>query len=315
MSQRSRLENVPIFAPFPQTNISIPNDDLVNQIIASIDPTILLKIRQYTYLEIKDLIAPKPKKNRSRQKIPRPQNPFVIFRRNEQAKMLSGLDPKMKESMLAFVSKAAGKDWKTANVEVKNVFNYLAQLAKKVHEETYPDYVYQPRKKVDRSSFQNSAVRNGYFINSPVPEFQSPPDYSDFWPEGQHSSYANNYHSNSTSSDKNRDVWSDSLFPCSHLPSKHLPSIWSLVDSATPNAQKSTILPCSSTFAHSTLSTTLSNYQPEMRSSLFKPLSIYSGSPTLDPSGSNRTLPPLEVDISNYTTDYYDRNLLTSLLV
>ncbi|CAG8798274.1 35891_t:CDS:1 [Gigaspora margarita] len=305
MSQRSKIENVPIFAPFPQTNVCIPNDDLVNQIIASIDPVVILKIRQHTYLEIKDLIAPKPKKNRNRQKIPRPQNPFVIFRRNEQAKMATGLDPKMKESMLAFVSKAAGKDWKTANAEVKNVFNYLAQLAKKVHEETYPDYVYQPRKKIDRSSFQTSTLHNGSFI---IPELQTTPSYSNFWPENQHSNHA-------TSLEENRGVWPDSfIFPCSLLPSKHLPSIRSLVDSATTKTPKSTISPCSSTFTHPNSSTTLSNYQSDMRSSLFKPLSIYSRSTTLDASGSNRTLPPLEVDISNYTTNYYDRNLLTSLL-
>ncbi|CAG8716217.1 627_t:CDS:1 [Racocetra persica] len=289
MSQRIRIKDVPVFTPFPQTNIHFPDESLVNKIIGSIDSAVLLKIKQHVYLEIKDLIAPRPKKNRNRQKIPRPQNPFVIFRRNAQAKMEASLETEMKESMLTLVSKTAGEDWKKANAEVKSVFNYLATLAKKVHEKTYPDYVYKPRKKA----------------NSPIPELQSFQDDSDS------SSYTNNYSSIHTSpNEKNHGVWVDSqIFPYALLPSKHLPSICSLIDSISENTLATTILPCSPTYTCLKSPDKQLNYKSEI-SSVFKS-SIRLPSP--DVSNSYHALPPLEVDISNYTTHNYDRNLLTAL--
>ncbi|CAG8453345.1 5044_t:CDS:2, partial [Scutellospora calospora] len=221
------------FTPFPQTNVHFPDEELVNKIIASIDPAIISKIKQHTFMEIKDLIAPRPKKIRNRHKIPRPQNPFVIFRRNAQAKMEADLESEIKESMLTLVSKAAGKDWKIADAEVKNVFNYLAKLAKKVHEKTYPNYVYKPRKK----------------YNSPIPELQSSQKHLDISAESQcHSSFSdhvNSYHS-ILPLDENYGISPDSKdFPYSLLPSKDLPSIWSLVDSITANTLTSAILPYS----------------------------------------------------------------------
>ncbi|CAG8533526.1 11_t:CDS:1 [Gigaspora rosea] len=295
MSRQIRLKNVPIFTPFPQTYIHFPDENLVNKIVASIDPVVLSKIKQHTYLEVKDLIAPRPKKNRNRQKIPRPQNPFVIFRRDAQAKMEAGIESEMKESMLALVSKTAGKDWKTADAEVKNVFNYLATLAKKVHEKTYPDYVYKPRKRA----------------NSPVPELQLPQEDSDILDESQYyssslSSYTNKYSSIPNSPDENRRKRSDSQnFPYSLLPSKHLPSIWSLIDSIAANTLTSTNLPCSPTLTHHHSYEKQANYKSEISSSNTLP------SPYV--SNSYNALPPLEIDVSNYATHNYDRTLLTAL--
>ncbi|RGB39686.1 hypothetical protein C1646_606251, partial [Rhizophagus diaphanus] len=79
-------------------------------------------------------------------KVPRPQNPFVIYRRDTQAKLMVEKGSKF-GSKLDFVSRVASKNWKNAPSEIRNIYSFLAQLAKKVHEETYPDYVYQPKKR------------------------------------------------------------------------------------------------------------------------------------------------------------------------
>ncbi|CAG8622151.1 153_t:CDS:1, partial [Diversispora eburnea] len=83
------------FEPFTLNKIKIPDSEKVNQIIASIDLAILANIKKHTFLQLSDLIASHPKKNRF-QKEPRPQNPFVIFRifrRNIQAKINADLGP------------------------------------------------------------------------------------------------------------------------------------------------------------------------------------------------------------------------------
>ncbi|CAB4385050.1 unnamed protein product [Rhizophagus irregularis] len=149
MASRIRLQQKTIFPPYNQNNkVRAPDQLLVEQVINSIEPNIIETISNQVFLPIKELIAPLPKKSRT-SKVPRPQNPFVIYRRDTQAKLMVEKGSKF-GSKLDFVSRVASKNWKNAPSEIRNIYSFLAQLAKKVHEETYPDYVYQPKKRSER---------------------------------------------------------------------------------------------------------------------------------------------------------------------
>ncbi|RIA95779.1 hypothetical protein C1645_756741 [Glomus cerebriforme] len=166
MASRIRLQKKlpPIFPSYNQNKVRVPDQSLVEQVINSIEPNIIEPILQQIFLPIKELIAPLPKKSRTN-KIPRPQNPFVIYRRDTQAKLVVEKGSKF-GSKLDYVSRVASKNWKNASNEIRNIYSFLAQLAKKIHEETYPDYVYQPKKKSDR-------------ISSIIAAFPIPSDVSD----------------------------------------------------------------------------------------------------------------------------------------
>lgn len=147
MASRIRLQKA-IFPPYNQHKVRAPDQLLVEQVINSIEPNTIETISNQVFLPIKELIAPLPKKSRI-SKVPRPQNPFVIYRRDTQAKLMVEKGSKF-GSKLDFVSRVASKNWKNASSEIRNIYSFLAQLAKKVHEETYPDYVYQPKKRSER---------------------------------------------------------------------------------------------------------------------------------------------------------------------
>ncbi|GBB97174.1 hypothetical protein RclHR1_02930023 [Rhizophagus clarus] len=147
MTSRIRLQKA-IFPPYNQHKVRAPDQLLVEQVINSIEPNVIETISNQVFLPIKELIAPLPKKSRT-SKVPRPQNPFVIYRRDTQAKLMVEKGSKF-GSKLDFVSRVASKNWKNASSEIRNIYSFLAQMAKKVHEETYPDYVYQPKKRSER---------------------------------------------------------------------------------------------------------------------------------------------------------------------
>ncbi|EXX77637.1 uncharacterized protein OCT59_008816 [Rhizophagus irregularis] len=76
---------------------------------------------------------------------PRPQNPFMLYRRDMAAKSeFVGL--KSSE-----VSKKIGMMWKNETTEVKDLFNAMARLAEKRHSEKYSDYSYTPKRKKKES--------------------------------------------------------------------------------------------------------------------------------------------------------------------
>ncbi|GBB88428.1 hypothetical protein RclHR1_00150024 [Rhizophagus clarus] len=72
---------------------------------------------------------------------PRPQNPFMLYRRDMSARS-EFVGIKSSET-----SKQIGKMWKNETSEVKDLFNALARLAEKRHSEKYSDYSYSPKRK------------------------------------------------------------------------------------------------------------------------------------------------------------------------
>ncbi|RIA81943.1 hypothetical protein C1645_809841 [Glomus cerebriforme] len=117
---------------------------IIEQVLSEVDPLTREKISKQILVPIEKLLCPK-KKSRSGN-IPRPQNSFVIYRRDFMTKLESDCGHEV-SSDLSFVSKKASKWWASESPEVKNIYQIIADLARKVHNRTYPEYVFQPKKR------------------------------------------------------------------------------------------------------------------------------------------------------------------------
>ncbi|CAB4409955.1 unnamed protein product [Rhizophagus irregularis] len=125
--------------PFPSSK-----NEIVEQIISeTIDEATQIKIKKHTTLPLPELITPSV--NVRTVKNPRPQNSFVIYRRNVQAEIAKEKGTTA-AGRLDYVSKFAAKKWKQETQEVKELYGFLAACAKKVHDFMYPGYVYQPKR-------------------------------------------------------------------------------------------------------------------------------------------------------------------------
>ncbi|CAG8489433.1 718_t:CDS:1 [Paraglomus brasilianum] len=98
-------------------------------------------------LPIDTLLNPIPKHRRTRFKKdlpPRPQNSWVIFRKDFESQLRAQHPNAM--YTLHEISAIAGVHWKNQPSNVKQYFRVLAKLALYQHNIMYPDYTYQPRK-------------------------------------------------------------------------------------------------------------------------------------------------------------------------
>jgi hypothetical protein len=137
-------------APYQQANdLRYDNHEKYSQIVEEIassyiDDVTLQKIKQNTTLSIYDLLT--PIENHRTPSIPRPQNSFVIYRRNLQAKMALAHNANTTFEKLEKISRIAGKKWKSETKDVRELYAFIADCAKKVHGKIFPGYVYNPRK-------------------------------------------------------------------------------------------------------------------------------------------------------------------------
>ncbi|CAG8556880.1 3649_t:CDS:1 [Paraglomus occultum] len=109
----------------------------------------LIRTPPYTLtLSPESLLDPtkKCRKNRVRKSTtpPRPQNAWVIFRKNFEGRLRA--QDRNKTYTIQEISKMAGKDWKNQPMEVKQYFDALSKLAQQRHKMTYPDYSYKPKR-------------------------------------------------------------------------------------------------------------------------------------------------------------------------
>ncbi|PKC15248.1 hypothetical protein RhiirA5_260177, partial [Rhizophagus irregularis] len=72
---------------------------------------------------------------------PRPQNSYIIYRRNYQARLALSDEP---NATLNKISKITSSNWKNESLDTKKIFDILAECAKKVHKCIFPNYVYNP---------------------------------------------------------------------------------------------------------------------------------------------------------------------------
>ncbi|CAG8452856.1 10772_t:CDS:2 [Gigaspora rosea] len=110
---------------------SIPyySKEIINRVIGNIDQLTLEKINKTVDLPLDQLIAPRINRL-GRQRIPRPQNRFILYRRN-----LNAIINKRKDatSNFNFISKEAAKNWSNESNEIKQLYELLADYAKQVH--------------------------------------------------------------------------------------------------------------------------------------------------------------------------------------
>ncbi|CAG8769993.1 32545_t:CDS:2, partial [Gigaspora margarita] len=87
------------------------------------------------------------KENHTQRKrqIPRPQNSFVLYRRNLSAAI--NTSAAINRNNIGFISREASKNWAKERIEVKQVYEVLSTYAKKVHNMAYPNYSYKPNVK------------------------------------------------------------------------------------------------------------------------------------------------------------------------
>ncbi|CAG8471341.1 7623_t:CDS:2 [Diversispora eburnea] len=119
----------------------------INELLSSPSTSELFSNPSYPlYLSVETLTKAAEKQRSSKRapySIPRPPNPFFIFRKNYTAKMKQEAE----RSSTTDTSKNVGKIWKEQGPKVKKLFQALSLLAKKNHNLKYPDYKYQPKSK------------------------------------------------------------------------------------------------------------------------------------------------------------------------
>jgi hypothetical protein len=122
-----------------------PDPEIVKKFILELGPKtydqLLKATNSSTITSLSSLICPKSK---PRKNIPRPQNPFIIYRR------VFSKNFRLKKESFSSVSRRAGDNWKREDLEVKDVYQTIAKLAKKIHEHTYPDYRFYPKRRNDK---------------------------------------------------------------------------------------------------------------------------------------------------------------------
>ncbi|PKY46012.1 hypothetical protein RhiirA4_444079 [Rhizophagus irregularis] len=112
-------------------------------------------------LSLKDLLSParKTRKNRSKSddKVPRPQNAWVLFRKDYEANQRANFPDKALK--MKNVSTDAGEIWRNHPVKVKRYFETLSRLAHAQHKILFPNYKYSPKKKsIIKESIQKDWV-------------------------------------------------------------------------------------------------------------------------------------------------------------
>ncbi|CAB4495947.1 uncharacterized protein OCT59_021570 [Rhizophagus irregularis] len=151
---------------------SPPIYSIIEQVLSELDPTAYSKILRQVSLPIEKLICPKKKSRKGN--IPRPQNSFVIYRRDFMAKVKLNYGHEI-SSNLPFVSTKAAKWWSSENSEVKNTYQIIADLARKVHIRVYPNYVFKPKKRPNKYTIKDiffEDIPPQQQMNQPIP---SPP--------------------------------------------------------------------------------------------------------------------------------------------
>jgi hypothetical protein len=122
-----------------------PNNPLLNE-----EENLLINDPPYKLtLSLKDLLSPARKtrknKNKSDDKVPRPQNAWVLFRKDYEANQRANFPDKALK--MKNVSTDAGEVWRNHPIKVKRYFETLSRLAHAQHKILYPNYKYNPKKK------------------------------------------------------------------------------------------------------------------------------------------------------------------------
>ncbi|CAG8578894.1 6719_t:CDS:1 [Paraglomus brasilianum] len=140
------------YAPAPRAtdDVTIPSDFMPTNLEPDQIPAEycalchqLLSFR--LFLSIDELISPSQVSRTFRrdESIPRPQNAFIIYRRN----LVASLKGKGGDVKFHDISDEASEAWRKERQEVKQFFKCLAVMGKIVHSKKWPGYIYKPKRK------------------------------------------------------------------------------------------------------------------------------------------------------------------------
>jgi len=101
-------------------------------------------INETMFMPLNELLLPS-RKSRARG-LPRPQNCFVLYRRN----LLSKIKSEGNNIELKYFSKFAAMRWNSEERNIRQLFMALYEIASVLHQFRYPKYRYKPRRKQQR---------------------------------------------------------------------------------------------------------------------------------------------------------------------
>ncbi|GBB93671.1 hypothetical protein RclHR1_02210006 [Rhizophagus clarus] len=166
---------IPFPKPMHQEKYYIFDDNTIESIINTvITPEEQKEIESLTFLPLVDLVKPGVKKYKD--KVPRSQNVFVIFRKDQQARLTFEKGPSF-TSQLKQVSAIVSKLWKEAPVEQKTLYDRISYITKQVHKHLWPNYSYKPNRRENRCNFPPllPPPRTIPYSSTPYPPTPYPP--------------------------------------------------------------------------------------------------------------------------------------------
>ncbi|CAG8694785.1 13039_t:CDS:1 [Acaulospora morrowiae] len=109
-----------------------------------------------TSLPLDQLLAPCKKTRGKKGRITRPQNAFILYRKDNQAKIKEdNPDAKFEQ-----VSKIVGDLWKNESNSRKNNYILLSNLCTLVHQDLFPNYKFKPKSKENSEQMTSATETN-----------------------------------------------------------------------------------------------------------------------------------------------------------
>ncbi|CAG8510794.1 16104_t:CDS:1 [Acaulospora colombiana] len=129
-------------------------EDLRRSISKNFKKTYPQGMKEETTLPLDQLLAPCKKTRGKKGRITRPQNAFILYRKDVQAKIKRD-NPNAKFEQ---VSKIVGELWKKETNPRKNNYILLSNLCSLVHQDLFPNYKFKPRSKDNGEQETNSTT-------------------------------------------------------------------------------------------------------------------------------------------------------------
>ncbi|RIA83906.1 hypothetical protein C1645_833076 [Glomus cerebriforme] len=139
---------IPFSKPTQMEKFYIFDDNMIENVINSIiSKAEQNEIENFTFLPLVDLVKPRVKKVKD--KAPRSQNVFVIFRKDQQARLTYENGPSF-TAELKVVSEIVSKLWREITPETKALYDRVGYITKQVHKHIWPNYSYKPNRREHR---------------------------------------------------------------------------------------------------------------------------------------------------------------------
>ncbi|CAG8785623.1 17442_t:CDS:1 [Racocetra fulgida] len=118
---------------------------------------------------ILQLLAPCKKTRGKRGRITRPQNAFILYRKDFQDE----IKEEYPDANFEKISQIVGERWAKETDKIKNQYTLLAELCGRVHNELFPNYKFKPRSKEEETSIMLQESKEGRGRESPWSPFSS----------------------------------------------------------------------------------------------------------------------------------------------